>query len=102
MWRDAAVEAVEAAGLMARSTNFVAPVALSGYATQLYASTAACGRPLAARPYAATSAGHAITAARLGAVRELHGTQSDRSCVHVEVDLAGKGGGWRRCPDLLK
>ena len=32
---------------------------------------------------------HSPFLARVGLVRELHSPQSDRSCVHVELDIAG-------------
>ena len=46
--------------------------------------------PLAASNHSGSSPSHPYNA-RIGVLRELHTRKSDRSCLHVELDIQGSG-----------
>ena len=95
VWCEALLKAVDATALLHQSsaarTSDVR--AKRGYTVRLHPQDAlASGTRAGAQPpapWVGAVEKHVPAVARVAAVRELHSAQSERSCVHAEVDLKG-------------
>jgi NADPH-ferrihemoprotein reductase len=99
-WSAALFAALEASPLLrAGEAAVLTPARVPAYAVELLKDRAS---RQSADPEVAggSGAGHASPLlARVLAVRELHGPASDRSCVHVELDVSAAGAGAYRAGD---
>jgi NADPH-ferrihemoprotein reductase len=94
LWTSALIDAIDEKGLLQRSSVTVgeARSMQRGYVVQLHAPGSLSNGSTAAgaqRPWVGDSEKHHPILATVAAVRELHAPASERSCVHVEVNLTG-------------
>ena len=88
VWTDEFLKALDESSLLQKTESCVDARPLEGYTVKVHPPGAVNGL-LVTGAVAGQWGGHNVTPARTALVRELHSTESERSCVHVEIDITG-------------